>query len=313
MMMRISKKTGFFIISLFLSVCLYAQRTGIRGVIIDKESNRPIPGANIILDEQNIQVLSSAMGDFLISNASSGQTPLSISCNGYATLQMEINILPDKITDLGQIKLTASLSAFSADEDGIITFDESLLDDDSGGSQTIGNLSGASDDIYSRTAGYVFGVARFRLRGYETKYTDVFINGVNFNDATRGSFNYSSLGGMNNAFRNKIIVNGSDLASFSFGDLGGATNIITNASQYAPGVRANVGYTNRNYNWRGMATYSSGLMKSGWAFVASIIGRYAHEGVVPGTFYNSYGLFLSAEIILNPENSLNFTAFVAPT
>ena len=35
--------------------------------------------------------------------------------------------------------------------------------------------------------------------------------------------------------------------------------------------------------------------RNGWAFTVSAIGRYAKEGVMDGTFYNSGGLFASIE------------------
>ena len=41
--------------------------------------------------------------------------------------------------------------------------------------------------------------------------SSTYINGLNFNDLERGRFNYSSLGGLNNAMRNKDAVNGLEM------------------------------------------------------------------------------------------------------
>ena len=49
------------------------------------------------------------------------------------------------------------------------------------------------------------------------------------------------------------------------------------------------------------------------AYTVSAIGRYSKEGVQPGTFYNSGGLFLSVEKMFNENNSLTLTAFGGPT
>ncbi len=62
-----------------------------------------------------------------------------------------------------------------------------------------------------------------------------------------------------------------------------------------------------------MAMYSTGLNKNGWAFTVSAIGRYANEGVIDGTFYNSFGLFASLEKVFNDKHSLNLTVRGAPT
>ena len=72
-------------------------------------------------------------------------------------------------------------------------------------------------------------------------------------------------------------------------------------------------YTNSNYMLRAMATYSTGLNRNGWAFTVSAIGRYAKEGVMDGTFYNSGGLFASIEKQFNASNSLTLTFFGGPT
>ena len=62
-----------------------------------------------------------------------------------------------------------------------------------------------------------------------------------------------------------------------------------------------------------MMQYATGVNKHGWALTASVIGRYAPEGVTEGTFYNSVGYFLSLQKIFNDEHSINITTWGAPT
>ena len=301
------------LLALLLSCTLYAQRTGMSGVVTDAESGRPLPGVAVTLVGQDITVFTGPSGDFRIGTAAPGQALLTISASGYNGVEQVVNVVKDQIVDLGKIAIRQGQSAYATDDDGLITFDESMIDDDSGTSQTIGNLSGANDDIYARTASYAFGATRFRMRGYDSQYTDVYINGVNFNDPARGRFNYSMLGGMNNSFRNKDIVNGINIANFSFGDIGGATNIVTRASEYAKGARAGVAYTNRNYQYRANISYSSGLLPSGWAYSLGLITRLGDNGPVDGVFYNSIGYYFSVEKVLNSKHSLSLTTFGAPT
>ena len=129
-----------------------------------------------------------------------------------------------------------------------------------------------------------------------------------------GQFSYSSLGGMtSNAFRSKTVSLGSEAAAYAIGSIGGSSNITTLAGEYAPGFRGSVAYTNSNYMLRAMAQYSTGVTRNGWAFSAAIIGRYANEGVIEGTFYNSFGYELSLQKIFNDKHSLNLTTWGAPT
>ena len=62
-----------------------------------------------------------------------------------------------------------------------------------------------------------------------------------------------------------------------------------------------------------MYTYSSGLMSNGWAFTGSIGYRWANEGFVEGTFYNSFSYLLGFEKRFNDRHSLSFTTWGSPT
>lgn len=119
-----------------------------------------------------------------------------------------------------------------------LLFDQSMLDEEEGNVQSIGALVGAGDNIYFSAASYDFSAMSFRIRGYDSQYTDVYINGMLMNDPVRGRFNYSSMGGLNRAFRNRTNSIGLEAASYGFGDIGGSANISTIASGYAPGINA---------------------------------------------------------------------------
>ena len=64
---------------------------------------------------------------------------------------------------------------------------------------------------------------------------------------------------------------------------------------------------------RATATHSTGLMNNGWAFTGSAVWRWAKEGIIEGTFYNSWGYFLSAEKMINDRHSISLATYGAPT
>ncbi len=288
--------------------------TGIKGVVVDDHNGSPIADANIMLRDQGILVISGPDGSFSISDAQAGNDAIQIIANGYLDFEQEVQIVSGIVTNVGELRLSkSSFDASSLNSDDFV-FDESQLLDDEGGNQSIGTIQGANDNVYYQTANYDFSVMRFRIRGYDSEYSQGYINGVNFNDPARGRFNYSGLGGMTStAFRTKSIGLGLESVAYGFGGIGGATNFSTYASEYAPGWRGNLSYTNSNYMLRAMLQYASGVNKHGWAFTASVIGRYSPEGVVEGTFYNSFGYFLSLQKIFNEAHSINITTWGAPT
>lgn len=305
----------FLLLSLFIALPALAQKTGVSGVVVSKVDKQPVAGAIVVLDNQNITVTTSFDGSFRIVNAKAGEDVLSIVGYGFKDWSQKVTIIAGVVEDKGQITLSPETVSdgsdyFSSDE---FVINEAELEDEEGVAQAISSLAGASDNVYYNAASYDFSLMRFRLRGYDSEYSDTYINGVNFNDATRGRFNYSMIGGMNTAFKRKDVNIGLEANGFSFGQIGGSTDISVFAQDYAPGFNGSVAYTNSNYKLRAMATYSTGLMKNGWAVTLSAITRYADEGVVPGSFYNSWGYFLSAQKVFNKQHSLSFVTFGAPT
>jgi len=194
----------------------------------------------------------------------------------------------------------------------VITLTDTELDGDNQ-SQDISGLLQSSQDIFTNTAGYTFGQARFRIRGYDNKNTTVLMNGIYVNDAETGRAYYSNWGGLNDATRNKVNTVGLAFSDYSFGGLGGVTNIITRASEYRPGSSISYSLANKNYRNRAMVTHATGMSEKGWAFVFSASSRWAQQGYIPGTFYEAYAYFLAAEKKINDKHSLNLTVFGAPT
>lgn len=288
--------------------------SGLRGTVVDAESGSPVANANVLIADQGLFTLTAADGSFSIPSAAPGPDVLKVIAFGYDDFFKDINLSPDNVTDLGILRL--AVSGYDGDllNSNEFIFDEEEILEDEGISQNIGTIQGATDDIYYQMANYNFSNVYTKTRGLDSSWQTSYIDGINFNDPLRGQFSYSSLGGMtSSAFRSKEVSIGSDIASFGFGSLAGVSNITTYASEYAPGFRGNISYTNSNYMMRAMMQYNTGLNSKGWAFSAAIIGRYAPEGVIEGTFYNSVGYALSLQKVFNPQHSLNISTWGAPT
>ena len=201
-------------------------------------------------------------------------------------------------------------------QDNVLSIISDLtFEDAEGESQYLSPILVSKGDVFSSTASYSFSPVRFRLRGYNNNmgYESTYINGINFNEQERGRFNYSSIGGLNDASRNKESANSLESAYFAFGNIGVTTNINMRASQYAAGTKVGLAGTNRSYWLRAMATHATGIMDNGWAFAASAAYRWANEGRNQGTFYNSGAYFFSAEKFFDEHHSINIVTYGAPT
>lgn len=94
---------------------------------------------------------------------------------------------------------------------------------------------------------------------------------------------------------------GIELLAFAFGDAGGVTD-DTRPSTMRKGQVA-YSFTNRSYNQRVLATYNTGLSESGWASCFQELEDVAEEGIIDGTFYDSWGYFPRIEKKFNERHN----------
>lgn len=179
-------------------------------------------------------------------------------------------------------------------------------------SQDVTSLLMASRDVFMQTVSMHFMPARFRYRGYTSENMTVMLNGVRINSLESGIAGWSTWGGMNDVIRFMDMKTGLGASRSTFGDVGGYFNLNIYASSYRKGLRVSYSRGNRIFKDRVTATYSTGLMKNGWAISASGTARYAKEGYVPGTFFQGFGYYIGVDKVINAKHTLSFTGFGAP-
>ncbi len=198
-------------------------------------------------------------------------------------------------------------------QENIPTVSLSETDNRDGGAQNVSSALNASRDVFLSTASFIFGNVRFRMRGYDFENYTTYMNGVPVNDLEDGGTFWGQWGGLNNVMWNRENTLGLQPTTFTFGGIGGAYALDSRASKQRKQLQVSYATTNRNYRHRLMATYSTGLLKHGWAVSVSFSRRWAAEGYVPGTFYDGYSYFLSVEKFFGTKHSLALTAFGTPT
>ncbi|TCN67563.1 TonB-dependent receptor [Acetobacteroides hydrogenigenes] len=296
------------IISLFVSLSAMADISVIKGRIVDSKTKKAVAGVSVKIST-GASTTSNSQGVFELGNVLPGSGVLSITGSQIVSKTMEVSVNQDQMVDLGDIPV----QMVSAQDETAILLDETEVADDEGGAQNVSSLLASSDDVYFTNFGFKFGAMRFNLRGYDQDNFTTYINGINFNSTERGNFQYSSIGGLNDAVRNRDAGNGLEMTAYSYGNIGGASNIDLRPSHQAIGAKASIAFANRAYTTRAMATYSTGILKNGWAFTASGSQRWAKEGNIEGTYYNSWAYLFSAEKIFNSRHSISISTFGSPT
>ncbi|MEP4948270.1 MAG: TonB-dependent receptor, partial [Flavobacteriaceae bacterium] len=245
---------------------------------------------------------------FEFETSQTGAHILQISATDYLAKRLPI-ILESEPLNLGQIAMEKDF--ISEKVDNLITLTDGDLSDDV---QTISGSLGllqSTKDIFLNRAAFDFGQAFFRVRGYDSSYGDVSINGISMNKFYDGRPQWNNWGGLNDAIRNQEFTNGLEINPYRFGGILGNTNIDTRPSGLRPGMRISSSMTNRTYRGRIMATYNSGLKENGLAFSLSSSRRWADEGFIAGTLYDAYSFFGSLEYQINDNNSFALTTILA--
>lgn len=300
----------FLIMLLFVSAVL-AQTGILNGVVIDGKTVEPIEGVMVSVKGSSEVVSTTADGKFTLLNVPVGEGVLIFSKTNYETKELAFVLDQSLVLDLGSVTLKAGVAGISELEAlPVVILEENELEED--GSQGMSGLLFSSGDIFSSTAAFNWGTARFRVRGYDSENDLVYMNGILMNDLVTGRPNWSDWGGLNDAVRNSETLYGLGSNNFSIPSIGGVSNINTRASNYPVGIKTSYANTMGNYKNRIMVTYSTGMMNNNWAITVSGSRRWAEEGYVEGTDYDAYSYFLAVERKINSNHSLAFTAFGAP-
>lgn len=304
-------------ITALVSSAAYADdATRLVGRLITAD-NQGISGATITLGNQGISTTTNANGEFSLTYLEPIDEEVILEADGYVSDIQLIQLRKGQLNDLGDILMQVDI-AREAQEEVLLNLAETDLNDDEGKTQSMASASSASQDVFNSTTSFAWSNARYRARGYEQIYEQNYIEGISFNSAERGQFNFSAMGGLNDATRYREVVEGIESNNFTFGSLGKSTNYLQSATNYAQGWKVGLAGTNRNYKGAVRATYASGLLSNGWAFAAQVAWRYSpyidiKGRIGEGITYSSAGYFLTAEKQWGKDKRLSLITFGAPT
>ncbi len=189
----------------------------------------------------------------------------------------------------------------------VVTLDDNDLDNGSGGN--ISSMLSAGRDPFYSAVSYNFYAVRFKYRGYDSKSSEILMNGMPLENLENGYSQFGLFGGLNDVVRNREVSLGNKSNSFAFGSMGVTTNFDTRASKQRR--QTSFGYTNSNgaFTHRWTFTHSTGMNKNGWAFTFSGSRRWSDENYVPGTYTDSWSYFVGVDKKLSEKHLLSFVVF----
>ena len=301
-------KTLFNISFCFMLFCSSVWSQQMLTGYVMLEDSQDFGGVTIRIEGSNRFSETNKNGQFWMEVSSNTKLTLIFERKGYRTNIKEINV-EELDLDIGPVILQP-VSEIKSKLNTVVLTDDDLLEDGDRQDYTAGLFQGSRDE-YLKAAAYNFSQTWFKLRGVDASYSSYLINGIEMNKFLNGRPQWSNWGGLNDAFKNQNNSVGLAWSDQAFGGVLGVTSMSARASDFANFKKVSLASTNRSYTGRIMATYSSGMNENGLSFVISGSGRYAKEGFLDGTPYNSWSAFAAIEKSFNSTSSINLTAFVS--
>ena len=303
------KKFLLTLVCATLSLAAYAQSGGMKGTVVSRDDREPISGVSISVNGIAVNCTTDTTGEFCISGLEAGQYQVTFSAVDFEDLTLMVRVKA-MIHDMQQVVMVPH-SMTTIDESAFAELDSDV--ESAGDSNALPSTLSASKDLFNNIASYRFSEMRFKARGYDSQYQDVYLNGIRFNDALTSYGPWSLWSGLNDATRNQEVTSGLTMSDFGVGGIGGTTNINARASQLRKGFRASVVNATQLYRFRAMVSYASGQLDNGWSYGFTLSTRQGGNGYVEGVYYNAYGYFFSAEKAFNDKHRLSATIMAAPT
>ncbi len=297
---------------LALAVCslsAYAQQGGISGKVVSRNGREALSNVKVTIESTGASVTTDSDGNFVFEALPKGDYRLQFDAPEFEELDLLVRV-DNQVKDLKQVVIVPAARPDDFDDSVFAEFD---TDSSSSDTQALPSSLSSSKDLFSNIASYRFSEMRFNVRGYDSQYSDIYLNGIRFNDAMTGYGPWSLWSGLNDATRNQETVAGLTPTEYGLGGIGGATNINARASQVRKGLRVSVANGNQMYRFRAMVTYASGELDNGWSYAFSLGTRQGGNGYVDGVYYNSYSYFASAEKRFGTDHRLALTLLASPS
>jgi hypothetical protein len=303
-----NKRSFIFILFALIAAVGFAQAGGVKGKVVSRDTRAAIDGTRVTLTPGDATTTTDDNGYFLFDGLNSGEYTLTFEAADYETMSLPVRV-DRMIRDINLVIMVPDVAGQTPDDAIFAELDNETLED----AQSIPSSLSASKDLFNNIASYKFSEMRFNVRGYDSQYSDVYMNGIRMNDAMTGYTPWSLWSGLNDATRNQEVTSGLIASDAGVGGMGGTTNIITSPSQMRKGFRASLVNGNSMYRFRGMLTYASGAQDNGWAYAFSVSTRQGGNEYVNGVYYNAYGYFGTVEKTFNDQHRLALMVLGAPT
>ncbi len=295
---------------LVLTLCctsLWGQ--SIKGTVWSMDDDKPLPGATIKIQNQNVYAISDDQGAFELANFEGAQVNIEVAFVGYEDqvingVQAGTEVRVDMVAKfiLEEVVITA---VRASDQSPIAqkTLDRKQIQSEYYGQDAVMNLERLAPSILAHSeAGTSFAnYSLMRLRGIDQTRINITLNGVPLNDMIDQGVFFSNFPDFSNNIESVQIQRGVGTSTNGTASYAGSISYQTQNINI-PEPKLEVGLTGGSFgSFRGSVGVRSGL-KDKWAFGARFTKTYSdgykfNSGTNAQSFYFSAGYFTKNDFI----------------
>lgn len=178
----------------------YAQDGGIRGKVVSRNGRVALSNVQVKIESLGLTAMTDKDGNFIFENLPAGSYTVLFSTPDFEDLNLMVRVGDKHVQDLKSVIIVPSGQSAVLDDAVFAEFDS---DSSSSDTQALPSSLSSSKDLFNNIASYRFSEMRFNVRGYDSQYSDIYLNGIRFNDAMTGYGPWSLWSGLNDATRNQ--------------------------------------------------------------------------------------------------------------
>jgi hypothetical protein len=299
---------NIFSLVAFISLSLSSWAQGrIEGRIFEAESKQPVNRILVKLVAPTFEryTKTNDIGEYFFESLNTGIFTIVISEPGYFETSIDIDYIGGENKVVEDIVIEKQQQGKDMNNE-IPTMEQT--EDDAGNS--VASLLNSSRDIFVSNSMFGLGQGGFRNRGLRFQDQTLFINGVPLENIVQGnSITFNDFSGLNDVLRSRNNYYGIKAIPFTFGEQTNNIDIDSEAINQRKGLRISQWFSNRNFTTRTTATFSTGLLKSNFAFSGSLGFRGAKEGYIPGTAMQAISAYFSVSKMWSQKFNTTLSAF----
>jgi len=245
----------------------------ISGKITDKETGKPLPGANLVVQNTRFSASASDEGTYIISGLKQGSYKFRVSFIGYKTLVQDVTIDKELTVDfsleyspvMSDEVIVQSTRVQEKTPSTFTSLEKEDIERQNTGQDLPFILQITPSVVTNSDAGTGVGYTGIRIRGTDITRINVTMNGVPVNDAESQDVFFVDLPDLSSSVDNVQIQRGVGTSSNGAAAFGASINIQTDKLNPDPFAEINSGIGSYN-TIKNTLQFGSGLINSKWSF-----------------------------------------------